>query len=457
MKKEVFIIGTIAYSILAILALVFYCERTAFLDIAFHLFYIIKDSDFAIQNNRFSAVVTEIYPLLASKIGLELKTVMQIYSLAFVLNHYIVFAICVKLFKAYQLGIVMLLFSTLMVTDTFYWIASELPQGIALLILFFGFLWHIKEVQEKTKWWVYVLILLSSVALVFFHPLMLFPFVFFSVFLFFHASKKRSLLVLSLITFLGVYVGKSKLLKSKYDATSMEGTDNITELFPNYIFLESNENLLSYIVSDYYILFLFFIALLIYYVRNSSYLKMLLLASFVLGYALLVNVTYPNGGEQFYMENLYLPLSIFVAIPLAFDMTKFFSKRVYLVSLIILLGIRIAHIGINHQAYTDRVNYLQEYLAETETLKQKKLVVHQEDFPMDTLLMTWATPYEFWLLSTIDQGETRSVFITDNFEEIVWTRNLNEKFITKWGAYPYKDLPPKYFNFKDTSLYDYNR
>ena len=100
---------------------------------------------------------------------------------------------------------------------------------------------------------------------------------------------------------------------------------------------------------------------------------------------------------------------------------------------------------------------MKQYVAKTELLENKKLVVRQENFPMDLLVMTWATPYEFWLISTIETGETRSIFITEDMKNIEWTRNLNEKFITKWGAFPYKDLPPQYFILNDTTLYEFEK
>lgn len=59
MQQAIYRIGSLTYIVLGILALVFYLERTAFLDISFHLFYILKDGDFAIQNNRFAAALTQ--------------------------------------------------------------------------------------------------------------------------------------------------------------------------------------------------------------------------------------------------------------------------------------------------------------------------------------------------------------------------------------------------------------
>jgi len=71
------------------------------------------------------------------------------------------------------------------------------------------------------------------------------------------------------------------------------------------------------------------------------------------------------------------------------------------------------------------------------------------------LQMVWATPYEIWLLSTIKTGETKSMVLIDNPEELNWARDRNKSFITKWGVFDYENLPERYFNFQDTSPYRY--
>ena len=52
--NKVLIFGTIVYTMQLVSAGVFYKERTIFTDIAFHLFQIIKNENFAIQNISFN-------------------------------------------------------------------------------------------------------------------------------------------------------------------------------------------------------------------------------------------------------------------------------------------------------------------------------------------------------------------------------------------------------------------
>ena len=62
-----FLIGAISYAFLLILAYVYYKERTLWGDIPYHVFHILKDDNFAIQNNRFGAVLTQWIPLVLGR------------------------------------------------------------------------------------------------------------------------------------------------------------------------------------------------------------------------------------------------------------------------------------------------------------------------------------------------------------------------------------------------------
>ncbi|MFK7807337.1 MAG: hypothetical protein AB8F74_05980 [Saprospiraceae bacterium] len=458
--KKILGVGTIAYLVLGIIALWFYLERTAFLDISFHLFYILKDGDFAIQNNRFGAVVTQVFPLLGSKIGLSLSAIMKWYSVGFVLYYFTIFFLCTKVLKSPRFGLVMLLFSTLMVTDTFYWIQSEFPQGLALLIFYFALLYQSKDYNKNQLWLTHLLLAVLNIALVFFHPLLVFPYLFSVLFLF---LKNRTLnnpvlkiqLIKSAILFFSILVIKSIFFKTEYESNSMQGVNNFVKLFPDYFSINSNKEFLIYLFRDYYFLLIALIGMVYYYFKNGKVLHFGLLVSFFFGYLLLVNVSYPEGSEQFYMENLYLPLSLFVIVPLAFELNWNKYQRYYFPMLIFIIAIRLMHIGFNHQFYSERINYLNNYLEETSSLTQKKIIASEANFPMDTLLMTWASPYEFWLLSTIKEDQTRSILISKNANKIKWRKMYNKKFLTAWRAFDYSELPEPYFILRDTTYYQF--
>jgi hypothetical protein len=110
--------GSVLFFLLAVLSLVFYLERIIFIDISYQLFFMLKDDTFAIQHNRIGAFFTMAFPLLASKLSLPLKQVMQLYSVGFVIYYFTIFLLITAWLKNYRLGLVLLFFCTLFAANT---------------------------------------------------------------------------------------------------------------------------------------------------------------------------------------------------------------------------------------------------------------------------------------------------------------------------------------------------
>lgn len=135
--RATLILGLAVYVVLAILAIIFTGAHRIYY-IAFHAVTILKKKTLFIQNQRFVALFSQIFPLAAQGLHFSLKggtdgLFSRIYNL--------LRGDFRGLYRlAYGPGLVMLLLSTLLVTDTFYWVQSELPQGLALLVFTFALL-----------------------------------------------------------------------------------------------------------------------------------------------------------------------------------------------------------------------------------------------------------------------------------------------------------------------------
>ncbi len=103
--------------------------------------------------------------------------------------------------------------------------------------------------------------------------------------------------------------------------------------------------------------------------------------------------------------------------------------------------------------YNDRLDWQKQFLIKTEKLENKKLVVSEEKVPMKILKMSWATPYEFWLISTLENKQTRSIIINPKIEDLQQNIENNKIFISTWGVFDYTNFNKKYFIFSDTSKY----
>ena len=454
-KKQLFLIGSLTFMILIILSVVFYKERTCFMDISFHLFHILKSGNFEIQSYRFSAFFTQMFPIIGSKMGAPLTTITIAYSMSFVLLPFLSFTIILFILKNMRVAAMYLIYLLLMTTDTFYWIQSEMPQGVAFLFILIGMLDNMASQNVKYSFvhWLIISILIATVC--FAHPLLSIPFAFLILF-YFITYPRKYLIILSIAgLYLLFYMIHSKYFVIPYDVKAIEQLTNFETLYPHYFTIQSSKNLYGYFLHDYYLAVIMLLVNIVFYVREKQFLKPLFMLVFFIGYSLIINVCFPDGSPQFYLENQYLLLSIFVVIPFVIDILprlKSIKTQYTLISAICLIGI--IRIFANHGIYTERLQWNQHILSSTATSPHKKLVVPYNLAPNEILLMKWASAYEFWLLSTLETGTSRSVVVEDHQDEFNWLFPSKKALITKWGAVDYSDLSnKKYFNFTDTSGY----
>ncbi|HMN32871.1 MAG TPA: hypothetical protein PKA54_05820 [Chitinophagaceae bacterium] len=453
-KKSIFFIGSITFIALTILSIIFYKERTCFIDIAFHLFYILKDNDFAIQNYRFGAFFTQLFPLLGAWFGASLKSITMTYSMSFVLLPFFTFLSILFWIKNNRIALSYLLFSIIMTTHTFYWIQSELPQAMAFFFIYLALLDNQLNNQKTNQKIYYTLSIFLITTIAFTHPLMLIPFSFILIMYWLSYHQKRKEIYISLSIFIGSYFVKSLFFKTKYDSQAMHGLINFKQLFPDYFSLDSNIHFVQYLIKDYYFVLLFLFIGLFFYFIKKDYLKLILLGGYFFAITLLINVTYPNGADQFYLENQYLLLAFVVIIPIVFELSNKIEKpylQIGLLTLICSLGC--VRIIIAAPTYTNRLNWNQQLLSKTENAAHKKLIISSKKVPKDILMMTWSTSYEIWLLSTIETNNSRSIIIEETENEFDNALSSNKSFFTKWGYFDYGDLNKKYFHFHDTTNY----
>ncbi len=454
MRRKTFIFGSLTYLALAALSILFYKERTAFIDLAFHLFTILKDDDFFIQGSRFGSCFTKAFPLVGGKIGMSLDQIMKFYSVGFIIYYFSLFSLCVLVFKKYRFGLTLLLFNILMVVHTFYWAQSEFPQGLAMMIMYFAFLSKESEFDTSNRFWYQPINSFLLFALAFFHPLLIIPFAFASVYFYYFKHIDRVLLLKNGIIFFILYLVKKLFFTSAYEAEANKGFDNFSLLFPNYFNIQSNKNFVYTLIQEYYFLIPAFILLFYYFIKEKRYLPLLFILGCFGGYLLLVNVSFHGGGtEQFYIENLYLPLSLFVIIPIVFEIVPKVNWKMVFIPLSLICLVKLCHIYNAHTFYTERVEYIQEFIDSTANNANPKMILSPSKVDQEKLMTTWAMSYEVWLLSTVESNVSRSILVIDQPEKYHWALGENKTFITQWGLFEYDKLPSKYFILKDTSHY----
>jgi hypothetical protein len=461
---------------MTIMAVILFEERIAFLDGAFILFSILSEGELAIQVYRFGAAVTQAVPLLASWMDFSLESIMKIYSACFPIYFYSLFLICLLGLKKEWYAILLLLFNVGIVTHTFYWVIPEFQQGLSLMVVYFAFLEKAMEQKwfSNSKIWTHSINTGLICTLAFFHPLMIFPFAFFIGYFFlfsknspknFHWLTIKNLfkpispivqqwqLSLSGSLFLFFFLLKSLVFNNAYDNMSIGGLRNFKTLFPDYFTIQSNLNFLSYLVVDYYLLIVALIAIGVYAVTKKKFIWLSFILIPFLGYLFLINISYPKGPHQFYIESLYLPLSLILFLPVIYTLSQKLNSKTVLLALSIIVSIRMVHIYQTHSLYSERVAYVRDFLDKTKNLPNKKLILRPEQVNDTKLFLDWGLAYEAWLLSTIDKGISRSAVVEYEAGSHQSLLKENKVFAATWGIYPYENLSNRYFMFKDSSYY----
>ncbi|MFL5730167.1 MAG: hypothetical protein ACJ75J_11835 [Cytophagaceae bacterium] len=456
-RKKIFLIGGLCYLSLGILAAIFYKERTIMFDMSLHTFYILKTSDFAIQCQRFGAAVTQVFPLLASKMNLPLPQVLLLYSLAFVIWHFIVFMLCLFFCNSRPMAIVTTLFSVLITAKTFYWIQSELIQAICFLIFFFAYLLKKRELKNFSIPEIILTIGLLIIA-IYFHPLI--PMLFLFLALYFWLRKDHLIsdqLLLSSVLLLGlILLVKNTAFKTPdYDALQYNLLDNFIKLFPDYFTIDVSRNFIEYCLSDYYFLPILLLVNSLVYFRQKKYLLLLFQVCSFLGMLFLVNITHYLWHPQFYMESLYLPLALAVIVPFVFDVLPLIqNKNITYGIIILILAIRIPHIALTHKLFTERIHWYRNLLSKVNDLPQKKLILPTLVEPLDTMLMNWGSSYELLILSSLENPDSaKCIIIEDNPERLRPELYRNKALFTPWEFTEFNYLPHHYFHPTDTSCY----
>jgi hypothetical protein len=450
MYKRLYVTGIAAWLLLLAMAMLFYKERILFLDASFVLFHIIREGTFCIQVYRFGDAIMQLLPVLSFKAGLPLKDLIMSFSVSPVLIGFGAYVICGSVLKEYRFALVILLTNILFAADTFYWPISQIPQGIAFLMLVLSLL-NGKTVNEIrfTKW---SLIAALLILLAFFHPLMSVIILFTLCFFWLSGNSvfdRKTLVYIAAIFFISLAV-KLFFFNASYDRYSLSGLKNFVRLYPDYLHLYSNERLLHNCLTKYCWLPVIFIGIAVFYVRTAQWKKLVFIPAAVLGYILLINVTYPTAETPgFYIENLYLPVALFLALPLLFDVLP--AIRIHRMALPVLLLIMVtgcARIYTTHTAYTARLQWERDFLKQN---GDRKTVAPATMPGARVLQMTWGTCYEFLLLSVAEQGKPASIIIDDQPAKYEFATTEKKVLVVNWDRFPYTAVNNKYFHFTDTT------
>ena len=450
--------GHLAFLLMTIFAAVFYLERMIFVDPSFITFTLLDEGDYAVQVYRFGVVLTQSVPLLFHHCGASLKTILLAYSLTFPLLYWLIYTILVHLLRAERAGMALLLIFSLMACNSFYWIIAEYHQGMAFLVLFWVWM-HRSFARENYGWLEWVGQALLLIVILFFHPVILFPTLFAMGFLFFDLKDKKQVKFWALVAFtLVVFAVKNVYFSNPYDSGKIAGAIKSLISFISGQDWRYLKQFLKDCTYDYLFFVLGFLAMLVFYIKQRKFGKMLWMVALVSSYVAIIIFSIGQDAQKIYVDGMLFAAGFMVALPLLYDLLPVLGTTRKLAPALILgllLAIRLPIIIVAHQPMTERLHWIADLV---DTMRahpeSNRFFIHKEDLPMDKLFFEWGLCYETLLYSSLESPDSACVAIAipvhavsvEQAAQIV-EQNVSNVIYCPWWGMPY-DKPSfrRYFN-----------
>ena len=408
------IIGHAFFVVYLFLAFVFYKERTIFIDCADFSFDLIQSNNFVLPHGRWSSFFTQIIPLLAIKLGGSLELVLKSYSLSIALFYYVVFLIVAYAFKNNNKLIALYLLTLcLTVRNTFYFSIAELLQGLALCVIVYGLAKQLTIKEEKRKWLKTALIVILSATLYYFHQLMLFAIVFalLAIIINKKAYANKHLLIAFVLT--NIWFGAKILLLSSggYEGQKMPDLETFIQQVPNIFSLPSFKYFFNFLKAEiWYAIILMFGSIVVLWRRKKQLLAIFFLLYFI-SYLVLIVITYHKGESPNMYELYYVLFGFFIGVALDVVIEKI-DRRIVFYSFLTILIFSVNRMYLAHEKPSMRITFLEKLVEKGREHSERKYVLNVNDFPWNYAWVTWAVPIETVLISSLDNKETITCFVS---------------------------------------------
>lgn len=433
-KRFVWRLGLLCFALQLVLSIWFYQARAGTMDNAFQIVLLTVEEDITIMAHRWPAVVVRAIPLLLVQVKAPLWAVMMSFSLSYLLLQFLFFVLLVRDFKAPRIALVQLAVLLLACSGGFYWCNSEQVQGFSALLLLWG-LWE-REGDWAFRHWFLLAFLL--VAVLFYHPLMLFPFVFLGLWRSVYHLKLHLPDLLLTGIFAGLWFLKRRYIINSYDANKTKDfMSNVEQYWQQFWNIPAFEQFVGELFSKYHFILLGLLLVTVFLVQQRRWLALIFVYVYNLGYLAVVFFGGPGLAESFYAEINYYGLVLFLYFPLLKEApTHFWKIPAFRWSLTAVFMLSLLRITLAAGPFQARYDWVKETVAEQ---KCGKTLIKSEDIPEEISLLEWGIPYEA-LLHSVGAPESKSlhVLIPDKLEK--------GNYQAGWFVTSLQTLPPGYLN-----------
>jgi len=439
---------TILFLFYGFLCIHFYVERTTLTDNAFYLFKMVQTESFNVEHLRYGAVTTQWLVVLLIKIHASLKTILLAYSLNVYLQYLFIFCIIRFYLKESLMAWCVIAYMMTTIHYGYFYMACELVYGGTWICLLLATINSIEKNNANRKI-NYVLLLISIMFLFFTHAFLLVISSLILSFLVIHNfSKLKAIIIGALIL---VFFIKLKFLTDGYES------GKFTDLNKNIFIPQTiNQSYFTYffkqqINSVFVFVKVFWIIALVVLAIKQKWKFILSALLSLLGLYLVIYSLMPNGESLAYMDSYqsmwYLTGWIFLSYMISFYFEKY---KQYYIAVLFLLGL-VGLYNINKgKIYTERIQYYTRIMQDATQKDCNKIFVNVEQIDMQKVLLTWATPYETLLLSSLN-GQSQTIFINGDVNFDIDKYNQPGKFLgVVWLLDKKTPLNSPYFNLGNT-------
>jgi hypothetical protein len=440
-------------------AIYFYRERMLFADASHIAFLTINEQKLQIQQYRFGSFITQMVPILCSKLGLSIKAILIAYSASFNLFYLFVAFLLTFWFKAYRFMVLYAFYWTLVTTHAFFWPNNEVHQGMAYMFLFFPALLAAGQKKQKILIALALLLVLGTTAL-FCHPLVLPPFIFLWVYLIIEKThwpyNKTQTLILSIVAALiiaaKVYVSNKY---AGYDSNLLSGVTHMKPSALKSVFSSPFANeIYRHVKVNYWLLpAVSVIGILTLLLKRQFFLAIWTLGC-TLVFFILMCLTF-GGYMEFISESEIMPGIIIATAPFVFLSLTYVSKEAIIITVLYMFFSRYDKFEGTRGHFSERVSSLNYILAKMKEKNLTKLVLLRKDGGDEwRWMIEWGSATESILLSasTGDKPVRQFVLLTPGDLETRVPKNSTD-VMTCYEQWPVKKLKWKYFPVDTTRPY----
>jgi hypothetical protein len=450
------ILGHLSFLVLFIFAFHFFRERILFSDTAFQFFKIVNFEKINVEASRYGAIMPQIPVLLAMQSSISLKGLTILFSASFILLYYLVFIVCTHLLKNKAAGLAVVLVLVLNISQSFFHPVTETHQSLVFVVLFYAIIQY-SGFRNKIQFYSFAIF---TILLAFFtHPIAIYPLVFITGYVAIDKEQLRSakpyilLLLIIVLAVSKVLLTDENSYEGKFFSEFIQSPAILLEL-PN---LASTKFFIKRLPGLYFWLGILEIALIVYLVNQKRYKKLIwqLLAS---GFFLIVSLlTYSGGDSDMLMERAFMPLALFVAVPLLRETMQSNKNAIFkVVFLILVIGFSMNRIFMQGRKFQQRTAFNLELLSKTAQFQNRKFIIQKKQLDKHVITF-WSNSFETLILSAITEGlPTQTVYAAGENETLnKYVAEPNTVFLgaSFWLEWNVNDLNSKYFDLPERSRY----